>query len=67
MSHLLGKRKSATAASERIARVTQEETGSGHNSDNENKKEAAEPPVVIPGERQSSRLRGKPKPSDAAG
>ena len=30
LSHLLGKRKSATAASERISRVTQEETGSGH-------------------------------------
>jgi len=63
LSHLLGKRKSATAASERISRVTQEETGSGHSSGSEAGEPAAkvspEAPVVIPGERQSTRLRDR--------
>jgi len=62
LSQLLGKRKSAAEASERIRSVTQQETGSGHNSDKE-ERDTKTPPVVIPGERQSSRLRNKGGPS----
>ena len=61
LSQLLGKRKSAAEASERIRSVTQQETGSGHNSDKE-ERDTKTPPVVIPGERQSSRLRNKGGP-----
>lgn len=46
LSQLLGKRRCATEASEKIARVTQQETASGNSSGSE-----------TPTERQSSRLR----------
>jgi len=60
LSQLLGKRKSATQASEKIARFTQEETAasSGNSSGNESIKDTTED-NGIKGERQSTRLRGK--------
>ena len=56
LSQLLGKRKSATEASEKIKTFVAE-TGSGHSSGNESEAKAKDPPQSVIGERQSSRLR----------
>ena len=71
LSHLLGKRKSAAKASERIAQVTQEETASGNSSGCETSAkdqdfDNAEDDAGLKGERQSTRLRGKSSKTPAS-